>query len=340
MLSQRKHAQKEGYMTYIAEVACDCGGHERYTVSGVCLNCHSPSYPGKVSRKTGDRAERALNAQALRDARARGLKTYRRSTPCGKCFARGEMDSVLRYATNGGCVACQKAKAREQHEMRKQQFGGASALISPSFTDCNHASLLRQIMPELDGQTLVYTDFDHPWPRGENGLVEDPLIKYPGHSGKCICCHPDRAIGMLGALERNFQRFGGQLDLHSEKLLMQLRRANSVTLEYPHGFLQWCMGQEVLLRAGPKKAAVIDETTFDYRKDKGQPTPYAPPPLDPLSEHTPYRRAENLYSGAAAPTKMDAAALAELDRLSRMSVAASAAPQQVVLPLPTKGNDK
>ncbi len=277
----RKTAMREQSYTYDEGATCKyCGSKVRYTSNANCVNCSGGGNPERnkgVSRKTGNREEREANAEAWREAQRQGVLVYERLTPCRKCGALGDYTSVLRYTSNGGCVACQKRRAIQEQEKRMAINQNAPHPVAAQASACGHREEIREILPELEGKTLAYS---------RHVLFNHLMQGRTHHYGKCVACHPSRAISM-------FNQMSEMRPITPEYAYTwhMLSRLMEVTPKYPNGYLSHCMSRYNLGKAAHKRGAPLTpqqtETTMNnFNPEKIPPgvrawlegTPTAPPP--------------------------------------------------------------
>lgn len=231
----RLEAQQMGADRYDGAPCKVCTGTIRYLSNGNCVNCQSQrggrydAQNGYTStHRGGGDPERAGNAKARRDAQEIGARRYDRISPCPKCIDEGRGYTTLRYTTNGCCVACLKAKSDETYRRNAGYLDQNALPIVPCACSCRHGSEATAFIPELNGKSLTFVK--HPW--GGEITGEKP------HYGKCIYCHPSRAITLYNKMVRD----GGMpAELRQVGMWLSASMTPRPELGYPRGYLAHCM---------------------------------------------------------------------------------------------------
>lgn len=232
MPQSRQEAKQMGADRYNGKPCKVCEGTLRYLSNGGCVHCQSMRGSRHDATHTTNRGggdpERKNNALAWKEAQREGVPMYNRVSPCPKCMDEGRGLTVLRYTSTGGCVACLKARSDRKY----RELAGYDVLqtlpIRACAKSCHHGKELRALFPELNGDTLIYVK--HQW--GGEITGDKP------HYGKCMFCHPNRAI----TLHNKMVREGGMPpDLAQAGRWLAVSMTPRPDLGFPHGYLSHCM---------------------------------------------------------------------------------------------------
>lgn len=150
---ERALALANGDVTYIGSPCKTCKGVERYACNGGCIECQS-----------GKRSDQVMAREDMGRAREialhRGAVTYTNHSPCETCR------TWERYTSNGGCIACAKARTTRARAIRAALWHSeTSPIVWINSPPSDETAALYAMCPTLaayGGQWhAVYSDAQH-----------------------------------------------------------------------------------------------------------------------------------------------------------------------------------
>lgn len=193
-MGRRIDALRLGHHTYEGKPcgACEALGiynsTTRYSSSGGCIACaqrrNSADPLGAPQANPRKMTERNMSKEMRAIAQMTGASTYEG----GECIHCGTRE---RYTSNGACKHCanERNKTRSKANTERRHVMHLSPLLrveAGKFRDCEHTAAMNQVLPELQGASLVYARC----PQTEHLMERVP------HYGRCVLCYPDALINI------------------------------------------------------------------------------------------------------------------------------------------------
>lgn len=194
-MGARVNAANQNMPTYEGKPCAVCAtlgmmNTHRYTSNGNCIACSqrrlSADQQGvPVTRIYGEWLAERTSARYAREAAIQaGASTYD-GMKCRTCGGRE------RFVTSKACKHCtnERNKAQSKANTERKRALHHSPLLrieAGKFRECEHTAAMNQVLPELQGASLVYARC----PQTVHLMERVP------HYGRCVLCYPDALINI------------------------------------------------------------------------------------------------------------------------------------------------